>query len=128
VTEGTSWNGNNYLPYAPYQDVFQFSYQINTKWLPPTWNYTYSKVNKPFTIGNKTYDSTVTVQQVNDSSNVPIVIDTLFASRTYWTETYAKNIGLIFRQTIMWEYQPAVNGNLGYKIGFGIKLSIIGHN
>ena len=128
IEDGLSWNGNTFLPDAPFQDLFPFNYEINTKLQPPSWNYVYSNTYKPATILNKTYDSTVTIQQVDDSSRVPIVIDTLSASRTFWSETYAKNIGLIYRQTIMWEYQPAVNGNLGYKIGFGIKLSIVDHN
>ncbi len=128
MANGDNWTGNTYLPTAPFQDHFSFSDQINTDL--QAWNYTYQNVNRPFVVANNTaYDSTVTVLQVNDSSGLPI-IDTVFASKTYWTETYAKNIGLIYRQTTIWEYQPASpNGTVaGYKIGFGLKLSIVDHN
>ncbi|MDR3714349.1 MAG: hypothetical protein P4L51_16140 [Puia sp.] len=128
MSNTVTWNGDTYLDQAPFQDEFSFSNQINTNlW---TWNFTYQNINQPFVVSNNTtYDSSVTVLQVNDSSGIPI-IDTVFASRTYWTETYAKNIGLIYRQTTMWEYQPAPpdGSEPGYKIGFGLKLSIVDHN
>ncbi|MHA4809679.1 hypothetical protein ACX0G9_16315 [Flavitalea flava] len=128
LSEGYSWSGNSYLPYDPYQDFFDFSdaSHLNLK----LWNFTYQNVNQPYTINNQTYDSTVTVLQVNDSINVPILIDTSFASRSYWSETYSKNIGLIYRHTILWEYQPPTPNNtqVGYKIGFEMTLSMIDHN
>lgn len=43
---------------------------------------------------------------------------------TYSVEKYAKNVGLVFKELIMWEYQP----NSGAKKGFGIKMSMIDHN
>lgn len=128
IDEGYSWMGSSYQPYAPYQDFFDFSddSHLNVQ----RWNYTYQNVNKPFTVGNTVYDSTATVVEVNDSINVPILIDTSFASRTYWTETYAKNIGMIYRHTELWEYQPPTpNGTqLGYKIGFEVTFNIVDHN
>src|SRR5258708_32318583 len=87
------------------------------------WNYTYQKGNKTFTVGNQVYDSTATVLQKNDSNNLANnlpIIDTSFASRTNWTETYARNIGLIYRHTALWEYQPPTptGTQTAYKIGF----------
>jgi len=136
MDEGYSWTGSTYLPYAPYQDYFDFSddSHLNVQ----RWNYTYQNVNKPYTVGNKVYDSTTTVLLVSDSINVVydstnapvIVVDTSFASRTYWTETYAKNIGLIYRHTEIWEYQPPTpNGTqVGYKIGFEVTFNLVDHN
>jgi hypothetical protein len=128
LDEGFSWTGNTYLPYAPYQDFFDFSDDSHLS--VQLWNYTYQQVNKPFSVGNQAYDSTVTVLQVNDSINVPITDPNSFASRTYWTETYARNIGLIYRHTSLWEYQPPTpNGTqTGYKIGFEATLTIVDHN
>jgi hypothetical protein len=65
-----------------------------------------------------------------DSTNVPITSPTVFASITYWSETYAKHIGLVYRRTEMWEYQPPTpdGSQQGYKIGFGLTLSIVDHN
>jgi hypothetical protein len=130
---GFSWTGNTYLPYAPYQDFFLYSSYANLSL--GGWNYTYMQVNQPFTVTNGTkYDSTATVLQVNDSTNetssVPIIDPNSFASQTYWSETYAKNIGLIYRHTAMWEYQPPTpdGSQTGYKIGFELTMSVVDHN
>ena len=123
-----SWGGNDYLPYNPYQDFFLFSYDshINLQ----AWTYSYEQVNTPFMVGSQSFDSTVTVLLDSNYLNVPIVDPTVPASVAYWTETYAKNIGLLYRRTAMWEYQPPTqNGSQqGYKIGFEVTLSIIDHN
>jgi hypothetical protein len=128
IVENNSWNGNSYLPFNPYQDLFLFSSTENIN--PGTWNFAYQHVNKPFSVNDKQYDSTATVLEVADSSNVPIFDPSTFASVTYWSEVYAKNIGLIFRRTRLWEYQAPTPDGLqsGYKIGFELTLSMIDHN
>jgi len=131
MDEGYSWAGNTYLPKNPYQDDFDFSGALDQN--PQRWNYAYQNVNKPFQIGGKVYDSTTTILQVDDSTNLfnnlPI-IDTSFASRTNWTETYSRNIGLVYRHTALWEWQPPTpNGTqVGYKLGFEMTLTIVDHN
>ncbi len=136
MDEGFSWAGNTYLPSNPYsdptsQDYFDFSGALNLNL--QRWNYTYQNVNKPFQAGPRVYDSTITILQVNDSGNVfnnAPVIDTSFASKTYWTETYARNIGLVYRHTALWEWQPPTPNNtqVGYKLGFELTLTIVDHN
>jgi hypothetical protein len=126
---GFSWTGNTYLPYAPYQDFFSFS-DYNNLTLGG-WNYVYDSVNRPFTVSNGvTFDSATTILQIADSTNVPIIDPGSFASSTYWSETYAKHIGLIYRHTEMWEYQPPTpdGSQSGYKIGFELTMSLIDHN
>ena len=126
---GFNWTGNTYLPYAPYQDFFQYSSYSNLSL--GGWDYIYMQVNQPFTVTNGTkYDSSTTVLQVADSTNVPIVDPTSFASVSYWSETYAKHIGLIYRHTEMWEYQPPTpdGSQAAYKIGFELTMSLIDHN
>jgi hypothetical protein len=126
---GVSWTGNTYLPYAPYQDFFNFS-DFNNLSLAG-WNYVYDSVNRSFTVANGvTYDSTATILQIADSINVPIQDPNSFASSTYWSETYAKHIGLIYRHTTMWEYQPPTpdGSQSGYKLGFELTMSLIDHN
>src|SRR5579859_1968510 len=71
LNEGYNWTGNTYLPYAPYQDTYDFSDDSHLNL--GAWSFTYQNVNKPYQVGNRTYDSTVTVVQVNDSINVPIL-------------------------------------------------------
>lgn len=126
---GYSWTGGTYLPYNPYQDFFVYSDYNNLTM--GAWNYVYTQVNQPFTVSNGvSYDSTTTVLLNADSTNVPITSPTVFASITYWSETYARHIGLVYRRTEMWEYQPPTpdGSQQGYKIGFGLTLSIVDHN
>src|SRR5687768_15788253 len=124
VNEGFNWHGNSYLPTTPYYQVYQFSNDEDIN----LWDYTYMNVNEPATVNDITYDSTVTVLQVADSSNVPIEFPDGLAYRNYWSETYAKNVGLIYKEVVMWEYQPPNSGNPGFRSGFGITISIIDHN
>jgi hypothetical protein len=128
VTANFAWGGNDYLPYNPYQDFFSFSYDSHINLA--AWTYDYEQVNNPFAVFSQTYNNTATVLLDSNYLNVPIVDPTIPASVAYWTETYARNIGLIYRHTAMWEYQPPTqNGTqLGYKIGFEVTLSIINHN
>jgi len=124
VNNGFSWHGNSFLPASPYFELYQFSNDEDIS----LWDYTYMNVNEQITINDNTFDSTVTVQQVADSSNVPIEFPEGLAYRNYWTETYAKNVGLVYKEVVMWEYQPPNSGNPGFRSGFGIKMSIIDHN
>jgi hypothetical protein len=126
---GYSWTGNTYLPYAPYQDFFGYSDYHNLTL--SDWNYVYEQVNQPFTVANgTTFDSATTILQIADSTNVPILDPTIFASVTYWSETYARNVGLVYRHTEMWEYQPPTpdGSQSGYKIGFALTMSVVDHN
>jgi hypothetical protein len=129
MDQGFSWTGNTFLPYAPYQDLFSYSDYNNLSL--SNWNYQYSQVNQPFTVANGTsFDSATTVLQIADSSNVPITNINEFASNTYWSETFAKHVGMIYRYTEMWEYQPPTpdGSQAGYKIGFALTMSIVDHN
>ncbi len=130
IIEGSSWNGNVYLPYNPYKDFFQFTFSDGNHLNMNNWVYTYQDVNKPYTAGATGYDSTITVMQENTSTNVPILDPNNFASRTHWSETYAKHIGLVYRHTEIWEYQPPTPDGLqdGYKIGFEVTMTLLSHN
>jgi hypothetical protein len=124
VNNGYNWHGNSFLPPTPYFELYQFSNDEDIN----VWDYTYMNVNEPSIVNDNVYDSTVTILQVADSSNVPIEFPEGLAYRNYWTETYAKNIGLIYKEVVMWEYQPPNSGNPGFRSGFGITMSIIDHN
>lgn len=124
IAENYNWRGNSMLPATPFYSTYQFSNDEDID----LWDYTYQNVNQSMTVNDAVYDSTVTVMQVADSSNVPIEFPDGLAYRNYWTEVYAKNIGLIYKEVVMWEYQPPNSGNPGFKSGFGITMSIIDHN
>jgi len=53
----------------------------------------------------------------------PYFSDTPLGFTNYSIEKYAKNIGLVYKELIMWEYQPSRG-----KTGFGIKMWMIDHN
>ncbi|WP_127126512.1 hypothetical protein [Pseudoflavitalea rhizosphaerae] len=124
VKEGLSWYGNALLPLHPLAPRYQFSNDGNMR----DWEYIYENVDQPVTIEDVDYANTVTVFQVGDSQNAPVTEPDLIGYRNYSTETYAKGIGLVSRETIMWEYQPKNGDKPAFKTGFGIKLSITGHN
>jgi len=48
------------------------------------------------------------------------------------SDKFAKTIGLVARDFIMWEYQPPAPNSppntLGFKTGFGIKMWMVDHN
>lgn len=123
VIEGFTWKGNGYLPSNPYEDLFAFSNDEDIQ----TWDYTYQDVGVTSSYYNKNYDSTLTVFQIADSTGVPIVAG-LPANKTVWVEKYAKNVGLVYKEVVMWEYQPATNTAASYRHGFGLKLTILDHN
>jgi len=124
IIEGYSWLGNSYLPSFPYQPQFNFSNDGNIQ----NWDYTYQDVGASLTLNGKTYDSTISVLQEDESYNVPIPSPDVSASKNYWIEKYAKGIGLVYKEVVMWEYQPSSGPNPGYFNGFGLKMTILDHN
>lgn len=82
---------------------------------------TYEYVNGSWTFGSK-----------DQNGNR---IDVLYTELPYGTsnlqvEKYAKGIGLVYQELIMWEYQYRMTNNAddGYKTGFGVKRRMINHN
>jgi hypothetical protein len=50
-----------------------------------------------------------------------------FGFKNFYQEQYAKGIGMITQELIMYEFQPNPNGT-PYSIGFGVKRTILEHN
>lgn len=122
IKEGNSWKGNGYLPTDPYRSLFEFSNDEDIQ----TWDYTYQDVGATLHVNNTNYENTITVLQIADSVNIGI--PNAPASKSYWVEKYAKNVGLVYKEVVMWEYQPPNPPQTGYKHGFGIKMTILDHN
>jgi hypothetical protein len=53
--------------------------------------------------------------------------DPPFATKSFSEEKYAKGTGLVYQELILWEFQPDIGGT-PFKVGFGIKRSILEHN
>lgn len=125
ISPDNYWKGNRHLPTEPYNALFNFSNDDNMQ----EWDFNYSGVGEVFVLPNgQVLDSVITVSQVNESINVPVTVPSAYASINFAEDKFAKGVGLVQQQLIMWEYQPNPGGPSPYRIGFGIKRSMIDHN
>lgn len=125
IKEGNSWKGNKYLPTDPYASFgYTFGNDDNMK----NWDYTYDLFEPTFTYNGENYTDVYTIEQEDALKNVPITDPQFIAFKTRSVEKYAKNVGLIYRQHELWEYQPNTTGPDPYYIGFGITMWMIDHN
>jgi hypothetical protein len=125
IRDGFSWKGNNYLPDDPYGPLYNFSNDDNME----DWDFTYENLSSSFSYNGKNYTDVHTVEQVDEAFNVPITTPGAYAARSRSVEKYSKNIGLVYREFELWEYQPNTGGPGGpYKTGFGITMWMIDKN
>jgi hypothetical protein len=124
----TDWKGNKYLSDDPYASLFTFFNDDNMN----EWDYSIDQFDNTVTIGGKPITDVYTVFQIDESINAPVANLTQPGYRTLASDKFAKNIGLVYRDFIMWEYQPPTPGSpagtVGFKTGFGIKMWMIDHN
>lgn len=134
IKEGFLWKGNSYLPDRPYNPEFPMSIDANMD----LWEFKYGTINNAEKIGANTIPDVTTVLHIDSAENVPMITDTSFASRELSLEKYAKNVGLVYREFILWENQPNPR-TIGsppnivviynpVRIGFGIKMWMIDRN
>jgi hypothetical protein len=116
----TDWKGNKYLSDDPYASLYTFSNDEGMN----DWDYSMDDFDESVILGGQTIDDVYTIFHIDDKLNAPVIDFGSGGWRSYSTEKYAKNIGLITRDLILWEYQP----NPGFKTGFGIKMWMIDHN
>ena len=93
------------------------------------WDYTYKDVEQPKKIGTYNLTNTITVNQIDEAVNLPVIPagqpnQTNIASKDFSKEIYAKGIGLVQREFVHFEYQLAFPGYIGY----GVKLVMVDHN
>jgi hypothetical protein len=123
--DGYTWKGNRYLPTDPYGPLYNFSNDDNME----DWDYFYDGSPASFSFRTFNYSNVYTVEEADESFNVPITSPTSYASRSRAVERYGKNVGLVYRQYELWEYQPNTGGQGGpYKTGFGVTMWMIDHN
>lgn len=119
-----NWKGNKYLATEPYAPKFEFSNDFDMQ----EWDYVYDQFESSTNIGSQTVNDVWTVFHMDDSFNAPVTDPGVTGSKTLSIEKYAKSIGLVQRDYVLWEYQPPRNGNPGYYVGFGNRMWMIDHN
>ncbi len=115
-----SWKGNSAIDVSSLGSDLQYLFD---------WDYTYVDVAKPKTVGTFNLSNTITVNQIDESVNLPVIPPgspnaTNIASKDYSQEIYAKGIGMVRREFLHFEYQLAFPGYIGY----GIKLIMVDRN
>ena len=120
-----TWKGHRFLPDEPYSSQYSFQNDFDMA----DWEYTYTGINETINLNGQTINDVLTVDGINVSSNVPVTDINSYGFIDYMKDMYAKGIGLVYQEFIMWDYQPP-NGSVptGYKTGFGVKRSMIDHN
>jgi hypothetical protein len=98
--------------------VINLSSPLNTIAIPPGFGRTYELDNKVWRL----YNNRDVLLDKDPYSNLSPV-----GNSTYGVEKYAKGIGLVYQELIMWDLQPNPGGT-PYKIGFAIKRSMVSHN
>jgi hypothetical protein len=121
MREGFSWRGNSYLP----PDPFPYNFSVDNS--VGSWDYTYDLFEPSATINGETYNDVWTVEQINEAKSDPALYPHEYANRIRSVEKYSKNIGLVYRQLILWEYETAATIFPAYT-GFGITMWMIDHN
>lgn len=125
VKDGFSWKGNRYLPADPYGPLFNF----NNDDAMADWDFYFDGNASTFSYQGNNYTDVVSVEQVDEEFNIPIVNPGAYASRSRVVDKYAKGIGLVYKVLELWEHQPNEGNPAGpYKTGFGITMWMIDHN
>jgi hypothetical protein len=118
IRNESSWKGNSYIDtYSANSEVKYFD----------DWDYVYDSINTPLTVGNTTIDSTIKVAERDDVLGNPNDEDS-YSEINFSVSNYGKGIGMVYHQFLHQEYQPPTPGTKGYKIGYGITLTMIDHN
>jgi hypothetical protein len=123
IKEGKAWKGNNFLSNEPYETIYNFDNDDEMY----DWDYTIDEIDGTISLNNKTIENVITINVIDESFNVPITDPNTYASKSFLSEKYAKNIGLIYQEYELWEYQPNPGGS-PYKNGFGVKRTMLDYN
>lgn len=89
-----------------------FSAKLNNILVPPNKGRIFEYRNNQWTYG-----------ELNDT----LYSDPPFGYKNYSVEQYAKGIGMITQDLLLWEYQPNPGGT-PFTLGFGVRRRIIEHN
>ncbi|GMV78587.1 MAG: hypothetical protein AMXMBFR79_17180 [Chitinophagaceae bacterium] len=117
VTNGTQWFGTKYINAPSTASDYFF---MND------WHFEIQNANESFTVKKGNIPNTYTILQA-DEEDPPGPFNPALSrsSKAYSVEVYAKNIGLIYKEFLHWEWQnPNNDGSYTANI-YGIKLNLI---
>ncbi len=118
VTSTFSWKGNSYIEtQGAYSDY---------KYLED-WEYQYDSIRLEKKYNNLIFPETITVRQADLTSGI-LNNPAAYSEKNYSVEVYARNVGLVYKDFLHWVYQPQIGSTPAYRIGYGIRLTIIDKN
>ena len=125
LSEISSWKGNAYLDtYSAFSNIQYMD----------DWDYTYANIGQPLVLGSITLDNTITVNEHDQEDGIftDNLTDTTYSEKNLSIEKYAKGVGLVYRNFLHREYQPASAAGAaphnGFKAGYGVTMTMINHN
>ncbi|MGB8193591.1 MAG: hypothetical protein WCF67_16795 [Chitinophagaceae bacterium] len=120
INEGFNWKGNKYI--SLYSSDPDWDYRFMDDW-----DYIYENVGGEYTTAGGPVENTVTVNQRDEVLGFPNDPKG-YSERNFAVEVYGKGIGLIYKDFIHLQYQPASGGNPAYRLGSSIRLNMLSHN
>jgi hypothetical protein len=124
LRSGASWKGGGFLGSDPYRSLYSFGNDDNIS----DWNFTVTNTGETVRINGNNYEDVLTVKGEDETINDPVTLPSAFASRSLYLNQYARGIGLVYQNYILWEYQSNTGGGTSYYVGFGVERSILQHN
>ena len=106
--EGQTWKGNQFLQVT-----------TNIEWIED-WTYEVQSLNVPVTIGNMNFDSTLTILQHDNQIDFENKLEKIFS-----TETYAKGVGMVYKELSYLEKQDITAPWIEPADGFILKMTIV---
>jgi hypothetical protein len=114
IETGTNWDGNRLIPI---HDA-EFSYFAN-------WTYSYQNIDQAYFNGNLDFPKTLTVTESDQTINDIVSEPDTTASRTFFKEIYADNVGLVYGEYTHWTYDPLI---ANYRKGYSVIMKATDHN
>ena len=126
IKKDESWKGNRFLPNNPYGPAHGDEFNNDDNMFD--WDFTVDNTDETITLNGKTINNVITVKHVDEAANAPVTDPNTYGFMNYSEDKFAKGLGLVYQRLIMWEYQVIPGGPSPYKVGFGVKRSMIDHN
>jgi hypothetical protein len=117
IKNGTQWYGSKYINAPNTSSDFYFL---------KDWYFEIKNADEPFTVKKGIINNTYTILQADESDpEGPFNPNLPLSRKAYSIEVYAKNIGLIYKEFLHWEWQNPNNDGSYTNNSYGIKLNLI---